>query len=310
MFLLVCFMSFIITLTILPLLKKSSFKLGIFDNPADDGLKIHKQAMPLVGGAAFFIATLTSMLIATAFINNVVLPIGVVVGAIMSFGLGLLDDLFWKNANNVFACFKFVAQVSISLVVIILLFRVGLQIQFIPFSAVAILLGMFYMMGGINAINMQDGIDGLAGGLVALSAIGFMALSIQTDNTLGLVLSLSVLGGVLGFLIYNFPPASVFMGDSGSHFLGFMMALLAVIFTSQRYDFQRFVGPILILGLPVFDAAFAVIRRAVFSRPLFKGDRSHIYDCMLRKGFDVRKTVLMCYLIQLAFVATGLMLYI
>ena len=157
-------------------------------------------------------------------------------------------------------------------------------------------------------MNMEDGVDGLAAGLVAISTGGFAGLSLLTGNTLGLMLSLSSLGAALGFLVYNFHPASVFMGDSGSHFLGFIVAALAIIFTSRPYDLRCFIGPILIIGRPVADAAWAVGRRFLQRKKLFQGDRKHFYDRMMQKGFSVRRTVLVCYLIQLGFVVGGLIL--
>jgi len=226
----------------------------------------------------------------------------------MTFGLGLWDDLSWKNTERYRPSVKFSGQISVSVLAAVLLFLLNVKIQFIPFTAGAILFGIFYIFGGINAINMQDGIDGLAGGMVTVSALGFLSLSLQTGSTLGLILSLSIVGAVLGFLLHNFPPASVFMGDSGSHLLGFMMALLAILFTSKSYDIRWFIGPILIIGLPVFDAGWAVIRRLLRRKPLFVGDRGHLYDRMMHRGLSVKQTVLICYLVQAIFVGSGIAL--
>ena len=156
---------------------------------------------------------------------------------------------------------KFIFQLIISGIVSIAFVMGGLSIKIIPLGIVGVLLMIFYILGGMNAVNLQDGLDGLAAGLIAISSAGFVTLSILTVNNVGLILSLSSLGAALGFLVFNFHPASVFMGDNGSYFLGFLVAVLAIIFTSKPYDLRWFLGPILIIGLPVVDTAWTVIRR-------------------------------------------------
>lgn len=309
MYLVTGVLAFLASSAMIPLLKRLAFKYGIYDNPSEDELKIHEQPIPSVGGIAILLAMLVSTLVATAFMEVPSLPlVGALVGGIMTFGLGFWDDLSWKNTERYRPSVKFSGQISVSILTAVLLFLVGIKIQLIPLAAGAILFGIFYIFGGINAINMQDGIDGLAGGIVTISALGFLGLSLQTGNTMGLILSSSIVGAALGFLVHNFPPASIFMGDSGSHLLGFMMALLAILFTSKPYDFLWFIGPILIVGLPVFDAAWAVIRRLIWRKPLFEGDRGHLYDQMMHRGLSMSQTVLICYLIQAIFVSGGMLL--
>jgi len=303
--------SFAITLALIPIAKKTGIKYGIYDNPEGDPLKIHRRPIPNLGGVVIFAAILVSAMISVIFVKVdlwkllSVLSCGVIVLA-----LGLWDDLRWKNTTIYKPIVKFAAQVSVSALVGILLFIIGLRIQFIPIPVVMGVLAAFYVFGGMNAVNMQDGIDGLAGGLVAVSAVGFMALSVYTGNTLGLVLSLSTLGAVSGFLVYNSYPASIFMGDNGSHFLGFMLVLLAISFTSKPYNIRWFIGPILIIGVPVFDAGWAVIRRLLRRKPLFEGDRGHLYDRLMRRGLSVRQTVFACCLLQAVFVGSGILLLV
>ena len=303
--------SFSITSAFIPIAKRIGIKYGICDNPGGDPLKIHPRPIPNLGGVVMFVAILISAMTSVIFVKfDLWKLLGILSCGAIVLSLGLWDDLRWKSKTIYKPVVKFAAQVLVSVGIGILLLIMGIRIQFIPISVVMGLLAAFYVFGGMNAINMQDGIDGLAGGLVAISAIGFTTLSIYTGNTLGLVLSLSTLGAVLGFLIYNFHPASIFMGDNGSHLLGFMLALLAISSTAKPYDLRWFIGPILIIGLPVFDAAWAVIRRLARRKPLFEGDRGHFYDRMMRRGLTVRQTVFVCYLLQAVFVSSGVAIVI
>ena len=307
MYFLLIVISFLITSALIPIAERIGIKYGVCDNPGGDPLKIHQQPIPILGGVVMFAAILISAMASVIFVKlDLWKLLGVLSCGAIVLSLGLWDDLRWKSKTIYKPIIKFTAQVSVSVIVGVLLLIMGIRIQFIPIPAVMGLLAAFYVFGAMNAINMQDGIDGLAGGLVAISAIGFTTLSIYTGNILGLVLSLSTLGAVLGFLIYNFHPASIFMGDNGSHFLGFMLALLAISSTAKPYDLRSFIGPILIIGLPVFDAAWAVIRRLVRRKPLFEGDRGHLYDRMMRRGLSVRQTVFACYLVQGVLVGSGI----
>ena len=301
--------SLLVTLGLVPIASKMGIKFGIFDNPEGDALKIHTQPIPNLGGMVIFAAILIGAMASILFVKtNLGKLLGTLSCGVVVFGLGLWDDLRWKNTTRYKPIVKFTSQVLVSVLAGTLLFVIGVRNQFIPMPAVMGALAALYVFGSVNAVNMQDGIDGLASGLVAISAAGFIALSVHTGSTLGLVMSLSTLGAVLGFLVYNFHPASIFMGDSGSHLLGFMLALLAIIFTSKPYDIRWFIGPILIIGLPIFDAAWAVMRRSIRRKPLFEGDRGHVYDRMMHRGLSVKQTVLICYFIQAIFVGSGIAL--
>lgn len=302
--------AFLLTMVLTPILKNIAVKANMCDNPTNDALKIHKDSIPLIGGVAMLMASLIALGIMSAFVK--VEPwrlLGILIGGSLVTGLGLWDDLRWKNRLQDYKPkIKFILQVLTSSLIGIILFLVGFQIKFIPIGILGTSLGICYVFGAMNAVNMQDGVDGLAGGLVAISALGFGFLAYFSGNIWGLLLSLTLLGSVIGFLIYNFPPASIFMGDSGSHFLGFIVACIAILFTSKPYDLPLLIGPILIIGLPVFDAADTVIRRLIRKRPPFRGDRGHFYDRLMHKGFSLRKTLGTCYLIQILFVTGGVIL--
>lgn len=304
-------MAFFLAVAFVFLSKKLAHRFRIYDYP-DSKLSIHQTPIPLLGGLGIFVAVLITLTISFLFILNpksILTMLGVFVGGSLSFSLGLWDDLNWKGIfNRITYKQKFIFQLAISMVIAIALSVDGLSIKITPLGVFAVLFVAFFILGGMNALNMNDGLDGLAAGMVAISTAGFAVLSILSGNNFGLILSLAGMGGALGFLIYNFHPASIFMGDNGSHFLGFLVAFLAIIFISRPYDLKWFIGPILIIGLPVADCALSIIRRIIQRKNICQGDREHLYDRMIQKGISVRGTVLICYLIQLVFVAGGVSL--
>jgi len=310
-FLYIPWMAFLLAVVFVFLSKKLANQFHIYDNP-DSALAVHERPVPHLGGLGIFLAVFIALMLSFFFILkqiNLLRLSSVLIGGLLAFSLGLWDDLKWKRVRkNYRPSAKFTLQVVISGAISIVLIVGGLNIRFIPVGIIGMLLVIFYIFGGMNAINMQDGLDGLAAGLVAISTAGFAGVSLLSGNTLGLVVSLSTLGAMLGFLLYNFPPASIFMGDSGSHFLGFIVAGLAIIFTSRPYDLRWFIGPILIIGLPVADAGWTVGRRFLQGKRLFRGDRGHFYDRMMQRGISLKKTVFLCWLIQVGFVAGGVSL--
>jgi UDP-GlcNAc:undecaprenyl-phosphate GlcNAc-1-phosphate transferase len=171
----------------------------------------------------------------------------------------------------------------------------------------------FVIAGATNSTNLIDGLDGLCAGVVAIASLGFLAMGLYMfragtpaggDATLRMALCVGLLGGCLGFLAYNFHPARIFMGDSGSLLLGFSAALALILF-AQYPTWKWLAGAALVFGFPIFDTALAITRRALNGRPLFVGDRSHFYDQLRDRGLSVRKTVLLCYLISLILAVLG-----
>ena len=310
-FLIIPVMAFVFTAVFVFLSKKLAQRFRIYDYP-DSKLSIHQIPIPLLGGVGIFVAVLITLTISFLFILNpkgILTMLAVFVGGVLSFLLGLWDDLNWKRIfDRITYKQKFIFQLATSIVIAVVLSVGGLSIKITPLGVFGVLFVAFFILGAMNALNLQDGLDGLAAGMVAVSTAGFTVLSVLSGNNFGLILSLAGMGGALGFLVYNFNPASIFMGDNGSHFLGFFVAVLAIIFISRPYDLRWFIGPVLIIGFPVFDCAWAIFRRIIKRKNIFKGDRGHLYDRMIQKGISVRGTVLLCYLIQVVFVAGGVSL--
>jgi UDP-GlcNAc:undecaprenyl-phosphate GlcNAc-1-phosphate transferase len=214
-------------------------------------------------------------------------------------GLGLIDDLRqmkgWK---------KLMLQIVLACLLAGLGLRVGLFSSFWMDSTVSILV----IIGCINALNLLDGMDGLATGVTASACLFFLYLFLEKGDMFGASLSLCLLGAGLAFLFFNSFPAKIFLGDAGSLFVGLVLGLLILRISDQKHDFQSFTAALIICGLPLFDTLFALLRRLLKRRPVFAGDRDHFYDKLHRMGFSQGSTVLISCLLAALFGALGLYL--
>ena len=301
--------SFVVEMITIPVLigisKKTNF---LVDVPEGDVLKIHKKNIPLSGGLTMIICSLIGVII--FWVQGFVIKIaGVFAGLLIIFLLGFYDDLKWKHISTIKPLLKFTLLILCTFVPSVILWYVGISFIFFPAMIISILLGFVYIFLCINAVNYQDGMDGLAGGLAGISLGGFIILGITFNALLPLYISVLFLGTVLAFLCFNFPPAKVFMGDSGAYSLGFILAVLAMLF-SKPYNIYSILGPLFIIGLPIFDGVFTNIRRLAAGRSIFLGDRYHFYDKLLQKGFSTKKTLTICYFIQTLLVFIGVSIYV
>lgn len=284
--------------------KKTNF---LVDIPNGDILKIHKKNIPLSGGLAIIISVFAGFLFILE--ENILFKIiAISLGLILLFLLGVWDDLKWKHISTINPFLKFPLLILFSFIPALILFVSGISFSFAPISTISIMSSFVYIFIVINAINYQDGMDGLAGGLVFISLVGFTLLSLILGNNFTLIISLITLGSVFSFLVFNFPLARFFMGDSGAYSLGFILTVLAVSF-SKPYNIYSVIGPIFIIGMPIIDGVFANIRRLFNGKSIFLGDRDHFYDRLLKKGLSVKKTLLISYSLQILLVVLGLTIY-
>ena len=289
-------------------LKRIGDRYRFFDiAPEDDALKIHKKSVSYLGGLAMalviFIGLLFFMIGKEYLMMKV---IAIIAGSLVIFSLGFWDDLKWKNISQPKPYLKFVCLIIFPLLSAGIFSLSGIRINFFGFLLMDLLLTSFYIFVLVNSINYEDGIDGLAGGLVLISLVGFFILSLFFNNEIALLLSLISISAVCGFLVFNFPPAKIFMGDSGAFFLGCILSILAMLF-SKSYNIFSVIGIILILGFPVFEGIFTNLRRMANKKSIFLGDREHLYDKLyLKKHFSIQKTLLICYSIKVIFIIIGL----
>lgn len=290
--------------------------IGAVDIPKDTR-RMHTKPMPRFGGMAIFLGAIVSTAWITWFgwpmlekrlseMNVVILsqPIspmyGVLLGGILIYLLGIVDDL-----KNLPAKLKFVAQSLIACVP----YAFGVRIQFITNhfgadfggshsylnGAVCFLITIIWIVGITNTVNLIDGLDGLAGGVAAISSLCLAYTAYIHGSYLPALAMLALAGGALGFLPYNFHPAKIFMGDGGSLFLGFMLATLSIVGPVKGATIMAVIIPVLVLGVPIFDTAFAILRRLVNHRPIMEADKGHLHHRLMAAGMGQRRTVLMLY---------------
>ena len=304
--------SFLLSFAAVWLARVFGTKFQFFDLPKEDPqkIKIHQEPIPFLGGLAIFLV-FQFVFIGALYFNNLLnlKALAVFLATLLIFSIGFFDDLKWKN-YFVKPKIKLFSLILFSFFAAAVLITAGIKIQFFELPIVAFILGFLYILGSINAVDFEDGIDGLAGGLTIISFGGFLILSFLTGNSFSLIMSLILLGTVFGFLVFNFPPAKIFMGDSGAYFLGITLAVLAMLF-SRPHNILSILGPILIIGLPIFDTAYVIIKRVAQERSPIVGNRDHFYDILhFKKGFSIVKTLLICYTLQVISVVSGLFIFI
>jgi len=293
--------SLALALMLTPLVKKFAFRVGAIDVP--NARKVHSRIMPRLGGLAIYASfTLTVLLLMYFIPDNLMMASNRnLIGALLTGGtiivlLGALDDRFDLNAK-----LKLLVQIGAACVVVFG-FDIKLNIVNIPFGEamqplgewVGIPLTIFWIVGVTNAINLIDGLDGLAAGVSGIAIASIMGMGIIMGNGTVVMLAIVLLGSILGFLVFNFHPAKIFMGDSGALFLGFSLAMLSMLGFKQ-ITMLSFVTPLLIIGVPLSDTFFAIVRRWVNKKPLMKADKGHLHHCLQQLGFSHRKTVLIIY---------------
>ncbi|MBZ6450497.1 MAG UNVERIFIED_CONTAM: undecaprenyl/decaprenyl-phosphate alpha-N-acetylglucosaminyl 1-phosphate transferase, partial [Paenibacillus polymyxa] len=296
-----------LALLLTPLVKRFAVKVGAVDVP--NARKVHTRIMPRLGGLGIFLAFLLSLLAMLPFVPDGMLSsrdinfiAAFLIGGTLITLIGALDDRLDLNAK-----LKFLAQIAVACMVV---FAFDIRVDFVnvPFqdayssleSWISIPLTIFWIVGVTNAINLIDGLDGLAAGVSGI-AIGTIAvMSLLMGNYMVAMLCLVLLGSIIGFLFFNFHPAKIFMGDTGSLFLGFSLAMLSMLGFKQ-IAIVSFITPLIIIGVPLSDTFFAIIRRKLQKKPIFSPDKGHLHHCLRELGFSHRQTVLIIYGIAVFF---------
>lgn len=276
------------------LVRKALIHFKILAHPGER--KVHKVAIPEGGGIAVFI---TVLLAAFLFVGFEPAYIGFYVGASVMFLMGLLDDIFDLRAR-----YKLIGQI----IAVILAMSLGLTIQFVTGQGGSIMnigvlslpLTFMWLLGVTNAINLIDGLDGLSGGVGAIASATLGVVALGEGRYEVAVLAFILAAATIGFLPHNFSnKKKMFIGDSGSQFLGFSLAALSILGVTKVAATFTMLAPIMILAIPIFDTCFAIIRRAKNGKHIFIADRGHLHHRLLDLGFTERKAVTFIYYVTI-----------
>jgi UDP-GlcNAc:undecaprenyl-phosphate GlcNAc-1-phosphate transferase len=300
--LLVFFTALAISVAIIPVMIRLAPRLGMVDMP--DPRKVHAAPIPRVGGVGIVLGALIPLLLWMPYDESM---LAYVFGSLVLFWFGA-----WDDSHELGHYVKFIGQFIAVLTVV---YYGDVYVQQLPFidmesvpDSVAKPFTVFAMVGMINAINHSDGLDGLAGGLSVLSLSSIAYLAYMANGSEVVMIAIAVLGGVFGFLRYNTHPARVFMGDSGSQFLGFTLGFLAVLLTQHVNPALSPAVPALLLGLPIVDILGVFVQRVYHGMNWFRATRNHIHHRLLELGFHHYEAVVIIYSIQMFFVISAIFL--
>ncbi|MDX1805971.1 MAG: MraY family glycosyltransferase [Paenisporosarcina sp.] len=291
-------LAFVASILLTPVVKAIAFRVGAVDRP--NYRKVHARIMPRLGGLAIFGAFLIAYFILQPVdpANPLAAPF-IIGGAVMIIITGVLDDMFEITAKA-----KLLGQFIAAGIVV----YGGLQIEFInlPFGGVldfgylSIPLTVLWIVGITNAINLIDGLDGLAAGVSTIALITLSGMALMKGDMFVFSMAAILAASSAGFLIYNFHPAKIFMGDTGALFLGYMISVLALL-GFKNITVISLIIPVIMLGVPISDTFFAIVRRWRLKQPLSAPDKSHLHHCLLNVGFTHRQTVLIIYALAAMF---------
>lgn len=287
---------FLFVVVLIPYIKKIAVQIKAIDDHIG-GRHIHKKPIPKLGGLAIFFGFLLGYMI---FGTHSVTMNAILIGSFIILIVGVIDDITELSAMT-----QLVGQLAAACVIVfygnILISDVSAFGLYIEFSWLSYPLTLIFILGCINCINLIDGLDGLSGGISAIYylTIGIIA-TMQGKLGLDFVLAFVMLGSTLGFLVYNFNPATIFAGNSGSMFMGFIIAVIALL-GFKNVTMTSLIIPLLILAIPILDTLFAIIRRTLKGESPFHADRFHIHHQLLNRKLSQKTTVIIIYVVDLLF---------
>lgn len=305
-FLLLVVGTFLSSLCLTLLVKRQAIRWAIFDHP-DEARRVHKTPLPRLGGVAIYLAMLLGWAGLVVWDTAWLSLWRLLVPATLVFLLGVVDDVVGVSER-----WKLLVPATSAVLLYALGFRLSALVLLPDFilalpAWLGFVLLVAWIVGVTNALNLIDGVDGLAVGVSSIAALAMLLSAWWNGQQTSLVLSAILLAALLGFLPANFSPATIFLGDSGSLWLGFLLAMLALLSTSANTGTVSLAAPVL-LGLPILEAAVTLLRRWCSGQPLLPGDRGHFHHKLLDRGLTQQQVVLRLYAAAAAFALSGLLL--
>ena len=293
--------TFLFTVLFIPIVGKIATHIGALDMPNER--KVHKKPIPRLGGLGIYFGFLLGYIL---FGKESLQMNSILIGSFIIIITGVTDDI-----SPIPAKYKFMGQLAGAAVIPlyggIILKDVSALGLYINFGVFSIPITILFIVSVINCINLIDGLDGLAGGLASIYflTIGVIALLLNNANGLDIVLTFIMLGSTLGFLWHNFNPAKIFMGDSGSMFLGYIISVIALL-GFKNVTLTSFIVPLMLLAIPILDTLLAILRRLINHKPISAPDKNHLHHQLLNMKFSQRKTVLIIYAVDILFAVASI----
>lgn len=284
------------TALLFPMIKWISYHVGALDYPNER--KVHKKPMPVMGGLMIYLGFLFGYML---FAPQSTQMLAILIASFIVVITGILDVIKPLRARE-----KLVGQVVAALIIVfygkILLNDISFFGYYFDFGWLAYPITLVFIVAVMNCINLIDGLDGLADGIsmIFFITIGVLAFIMHNLGSLEITIAFIMIGACLGFLIFNFNPAKIFMGEIGSMFLGFMIAVVCLL-GFKAVTLTSLVVPMLILAIPILDTLFAILRRIIHHKPIYEADRQHLHHQLLNKKFSQKTTVLIIYAVSILF---------
>jgi UDP-GlcNAc:undecaprenyl-phosphate GlcNAc-1-phosphate transferase len=284
-------------LVLTPLARSAAIRCGLVDRP-DGRRKMHSRAIPVAGGLPILLSICFSLVVGLLAANpwpgiwleKGRLMLGILLAAVLICAIGIADDTGWLRVRH-----KLLGQ----LLVVGIVLGFGVQVRVVQCFGWSLELGLlswpftaFLLLGAINSLNLIDGMDGLLSTVGLIVALGMTAMAVLGGHPVAALVAAALAGAVLGFLRYNFPPATIFLGDSGSMLIGLMVGVLAIQSALKTSATLALTAPTAVLTIPIFDTLAAILRRKLTGRSIYNTDRGHLHHCLLRSGFTNRRVLL------------------
>ncbi|MGB9840818.1 glycosyltransferase family 4 protein [Thermovenabulum sp.] len=289
------FMAAALSYIFTPFAMKLAWKLGAIDVPKDTR-RVHKKPIPRLGGLAIFAGFTLAAFLTLPLKNPSVM--GILIGSSVIVAVGILDDIYCLSPKV-----KLLLQIVAALIPV----AFGIRVEWVtnPFGGMlyigkySIIITLFWIVGITNTLNFIDGLDGLAAGISAIASITMLLVNLNLKQGNPVIFTALLAGACIGFLPFNFNPAKIFMGDTGAMFLGFVLSSVAVDAAVKSATVVALIVPMLALGLPIFDTAFAIVRRFMNGKPIMQADRGHIHHRLIDNGLSQKQAVIFLYAMSL-----------
>lgn len=293
MYILALIIALLASFLLTPYVKQLAFRIGAVDRP--DKRKVHIHIMPRLGGLAIYLAFLLAVICSLPITRDV---LGILLGGTWIVIVGILDDKYSLPAKV-----KLLGQILAACILVA--FDVRIEWLNNPFGGyfyleyLSVPFTIFWVISFINVVNLIDGLDGLAAGVSGIASITVILVAVHQGFFPVATLTAALAGGIIGFIHYNFNPATIFMGDTGSMFIGYMLAAISIFGAVKSAATIALIVPAIALGLPIMDTAFAILRRYSNGKPIFQPDKGHLHHRLLAMGLSQKQAVLLMYAISI-----------